>query len=388
MVTYLVLSYVLSGIGLLIYQFGIKNRASKKQRKYIIYLIVLLSILLPSFIIQAPSTLFGPKEHVHLELPDEMHDEPILNDELIICYNEAKNQDDFCQCEILQQSSIVLYKPNRFYNFLLAMRAPLVWTFIGFGLLLLLTLILRIIYLEYIIRNSHISTKTIEGKSYHILKPQIDLPVGSFRLRQKYIIWEPILDHLDETEQYAVLLHEIAHLDNRDTWEQIGLSILQFFWFINPLFYFIKKEINLLNEYIADSFAVSKTGDVKAYANLLVKMKTQQQVLLTQQFGKHPLELRVQELFQPEKRFSRSGLLVMLTCGLMLLSSAASAYVLYDQTADFEEYCLLYEQHETTGKNYFCKTCLLEKFKNTDTEKPGFFEEAEKAGPSDSTSAQ
>ncbi len=74
-----------------------------------------------------------------------------------------------------------------------------------------------------------------------------------------------------------ILKHEMVHIEQKHSRDKIFIEIItSIFWF-NPFFYFIKKEINLSHDYLADKKAV-KNSDTKAFA----------QMLLASQFsGKH-----------------------------------------------------------------------------------------------------
>jgi len=103
-------------------------------------------------------------------------------------------------------------------------------------------------------------------------------------------------------------------------------------------------------------------GNPKGYANLLIKLKEQQSVGLMQQVGTHPFKARILALFHPPKTASKHLLLgfVMLITVFMSAISVGSAPIVNQQSVEFEEYCCLQNEYEHTGKEVFCKSCLLE----------------------------
>jgi beta-lactamase regulating signal transducer with metallopeptidase domain len=66
-----------------------------------------------------------------------------------------------------------------------------------------------------------------------------------------------------------ILKHEMVHIEQKHTFDKIILEIItSVFWF-NPFYHLIKKEINLIHEYLADKKAV-KQSDTKAFAQMLL----------------------------------------------------------------------------------------------------------------------
>jgi hypothetical protein len=64
-----------------------------------------------------------------------------------------------------------------------------------------------------------------------------------------------------------ILEHEMVHIEQKHSIDKIFIEIIcSVFWF-NPFFYFIKKEISLIHEYLADKKAI-KQADSKAFAQM------------------------------------------------------------------------------------------------------------------------
>jgi TonB-dependent SusC/RagA subfamily outer membrane receptor len=90
----------------------------------------------------------------------------------------------------------------------------------------------------------------------------------------KNIFWRNDIS-LDEETGKQILQHEIVHIKQKHSWDKIFMqSVLCFYW-INPFYYFIKRELYLIHEFIADEKAV-KHSDADAFAKML----------LTAQFGR------------------------------------------------------------------------------------------------------
>ncbi len=285
--------------------------------------------------------------------------QPSLSDEVQVCYNQAIAQEDFCQCDELKQESMILYKRYNLYETAIDYKFYLQIILGTTALCIFVWLVFRCFFLVRLIRNSKQELKWIDGKPYYLLYDENnEILAASFRLWKRYIVWRPALDQLPENEQQAILYHEIAHIENKDTWQQIGMSLLQIFWFLNPVYYTIRKELHLLDEFLADAFAATKTGSERTYAALLIRLKEQQQFGLLQLFGAHPFKSRILQLAQPTTTNRRSLLPTIIVLCAMFFIGFETTPVLTGQSRDFFEYELVQQEHLKTGKTYFCKTCL------------------------------
>jgi len=307
-----------------------------------------------------PDFQFEQVTHSHSPFLD--HESVDLEDEISICYNKAASETDFCECQDLAENNLILYKEDKIYDSLIPVLgyiAPIVLTL---GLLILLLLGFKIYTLYRVIQSSTIKEREINGKIYHILyNNHSEFPAASFRLLKQYIIWNPSLDKLSDQEQEAILMHEIAHLENRDTWELITLHLLQIFWLINPVYYKLKHEIALLNEYLADDFAIQKVGDRLTYAGLLIKIKEQQNCLLVASFGASSLSKRIKEILEPTSTSLSSMAPVTLSLVFVLtITGFVSALPIHQQEQAIQQYEYIQKQYQQTGKDYFCKTCLYD----------------------------
>jgi len=82
------------------------------------------------------------------------------------------------------------------------------------------------------------------------------------------LFWKDSI-HLQSDLGRQILKHEMVHIEQKHSWDNIFTEIAtSLFWF-NPFFYFIKKEINLIHEYLADKKAV-QNSDTKAFAQMLL----------------------------------------------------------------------------------------------------------------------
>lgn len=355
-ITHITFSYILSVVGYGIYWFWVRRRVAAQHKKWAIYTVLSLSLLLPLGLVQSNPLFFTEQPHTEIEF----HDEPVLTKELLACYARTSSQEGFCHCEKVQQLNLVQFKENTFYDTLLSYQSTihLLTAIIAGSILLILSF--KLLQLVRLVAHSKKEKRIIDGKTYTILHTNQSILAASFRLRNRYIIWHPSLNNLTTKEQDAILQHEIAHINNKDTWEQIGLCLIQIAWLFNPVFYFIRKELNLINEFLADTFAVEKTGDVKTYANLILKLKSSQQHGLVHQLAQHPIQERIIQLFEPKPKSSFLPVWLFIIGSFMVMTSWTTAPLVSQQNTEFEEYCYLRKEYKDSGRNVFCKNCLFE----------------------------
>ena len=360
---YLLLGYLLSILAFVVYRFFIKNKITPKQRKTYIYSTVILSLVLPLLFLQSGNLFpFASEQTASIVRPDDFVNEPVLDKALSSCYDKVTSQEGLCHCEQLQQSNLLYYQPNVFYNFTIRNKAIIQYITVSIAALVLLGLLFKIGYLLFLITTGSVQKRTIDNKNYRILRREGDFMAASFRLWYSYVLWHPSLDLMSEEEQKAILMHEISHLKNGDTFEQIGLAFLQIVWIINPVFYFIKKELELINEFIADQFALDKTGNPKLYATLLVKLKEKQQIGLAQHVSGNILKTRLLAIINRQKFIYMRYMpaIIIVVASLMLAISASTVPLMSEQYALYEEYCMMHDEHTKTGKTVFCRSCLYE----------------------------
>lgn len=66
-----------------------------------------------------------------------------------------------------------------------------------------------------------------------------------------------------------VMKHEMAHIEQKHTYDKIVIEIVRAIFWFNPFFHLIKKEVHLIHEYLADHKAIKK-ADTKAFAQMLL----------------------------------------------------------------------------------------------------------------------
>ena len=92
-----------------------------------------------------------------------------------------------------------------------------------------------------------------------------DAPFSYF----KNLFWKDSIS-LQSDLGRQILKHEMVHIEQKHTWDKILISTVQSLFWFNPVFYFLKKEIALIHEYLADKKSIEKS-DTKAFAQMLLR---------------------------------------------------------------------------------------------------------------------
>jgi len=68
-----------------------------------------------------------------------------------------------------------------------------------------------------------------------------------------------------------ILIHELAHIQNRHSWDLLVADVCIFFQWFNPASWLLKQELQNIHEYEADETVIEKGVDAKQYQLLLIK---------------------------------------------------------------------------------------------------------------------
>jgi N-acetylmuramoyl-L-alanine amidase len=108
----------------------------------------------------------------------------------------------------------------------------------------------------------------------------------------KYIFWHTDID-LRSDDGQRMLEHELTHVREWHSVDKLLIQLLLVFGWINPILWLIKKELEMIHEFIADQKAV-QDGDTAALASmLLTAIYPQQRTLLTHSFFFSPIKRRI-----------------------------------------------------------------------------------------------
>lgn len=345
MIIYLLTSSLLSVCCLLLYLGWIRKQASPIRRKYFLWIGTVTSLLIPVVLVMWQNPSAAPASYWH----DLAFAAPV---------SDAQIQ-QYCECASPNYSHRLLYRTHALYNLLLTHRDWIGYlTLVAVGFVLIKSII-QLAYLQYIIRHSNTSSLVVDDQKLTLLAPRKSLSVGAFWLGKAYIIWQAELGELNEQERMAIYRHECSHIRQGNTVEKLGMNLLQCLWWFNPAFYYLRRELNLLSEYIADEAALADWGDKKAYAHLLLRLATAGSLPIVSTFNKGSLESRIQQVLTAPKphRSSFMGVilaLLLLETGLAFPTAAGISGGLQE----LETYQhLIFAQPQAVDAIIFCPDC-------------------------------
>ena len=140
--------------------------------------------------------------------------------------------------------------------------------------------------------------ENFEGISFY----QTDLEEAPFSFFKSLFWKNSIAIQSDLGRQ--ILKHEMVHIEQKHSWDKIFLEIITALFWFNPFFYLIKKEINLIHEYLADKKAL-KNSDTKAFAQMLLASHfSGKQLPATSPFLSSNLKKRLTMLKKSKTKFS------------------------------------------------------------------------------------
>lgn len=128
----------------------------------------------------------------------------------------------------------------------------------------------------------------------------------------RYIFWNDEID-IRSASGKQILQHELTHVRQRHSVDKMLIQLVLVAGWFNPFFWLLKKEMDMIHEFIADKRSV-RDGDTAALAKmLLTAVYPQQQFELTHPFFFSPIKRRLQMLTNNKNpRFSYLRRLVAL----------------------------------------------------------------------------
>ncbi|MES2373920.1 MAG: N-acetylmuramoyl-L-alanine amidase [Bacteroidota bacterium] len=129
------------------------------------------------------------------------------------------------------------------------------------------------------------------GDIYLVLTQAKGTPFSFFR----YIFWNEEIDIRSEAGK-QILQHELTHVQQKHSFDKLFMQVMLIGGWFNPFFWLVRKEMDMIHEFIADKKAVNN-GDTAALAQMLLTAAyPQQQFALTHPFFFSPIKRRLQML--------------------------------------------------------------------------------------------
>ena len=85
----------------------------------------------------------------------------------------------------------------------------------------------------------------------------------------KSIFWNNAID-LHSKPGQQIFNHEIAHVKEKHSYDKIFMNLILIFFWINPFFWLMRKELYMIHEFIADKEAL-EDNDINAFAEMILQ---------------------------------------------------------------------------------------------------------------------
>ncbi|PJE45537.1 MAG: hypothetical protein CUR34_11860 [Sediminibacterium sp.] len=151
------------------------------------------------------------------------------------------------------------------------------------------------------------SCKTV-GEIFLILTKAKGAPFSFF----SYIFWHESIDLRSDAGK-QMMQHELTHVQQKHSIDKIIIQLVLIAGWFNPFFWLIKKEMEMIHEFIADKKAVANGDSASLAQMLLAAAYPQQHYLLTNPFFFSPIKRRLQMITKnTNPRFSYMRRLIVL----------------------------------------------------------------------------
>jgi len=181
-------------------------------------------------------------------------------------------------------TDIDLSLQSKWYN--LNWQALLTVTYISVSLILLTGMVSALVRIYRLLKNN--SCKSL-GEVFVVLTNANGTPFSFF----SYIFWNDAIDLKSESGK-QILQHELTHVKQKHSIDKILIQLVLIVGWFNPFFWLIKKEMDMIHEFIADQHTI-ENGDAASLAEmLLTAVYPQQKYLLANPFFFSPIKRRIQ----------------------------------------------------------------------------------------------
>src|SRR5450759_4607028 len=93
------------------------------------------------------------------------------------------------------------------------------------------------------------------------------------------IFWNDKID-INTATGKQIFQHEVAHVQEKHSYDKVFINIILIFFWINHFFWLIRKELNIIHEFIADKKAL-EDSDTAAFAAMILQATYPQQQFLS-----------------------------------------------------------------------------------------------------------
>jgi len=111
----------------------------------------------------------------------------------------------------------------------------------------------------------------------------------------KSIFWNDAID-LHSSSGQQIFNHEVAHVKEKHSYDKLFMNLVLIFFWINPFFWLMRKELYMIHEFVADKEAL-EDSDINAFAEMILQtLYPGQNFSITNNFFYSPLKRRIMML--------------------------------------------------------------------------------------------
>ena len=148
----------------------------------------------------------------------------------------------------------------------------------------------------------------------------------------KNIFWNNAID-INSNSGSRILKHELAHVSERHTYDKLFINVVLLFFWCNPIFWLLRKELNMIHEFTADRKSV-EDGDTSAFAAMILQTTyPSQRFELTNNFFYSPIKRRLAMLTKNNKNMTYFSRILVLPVAAILFAAFTLKTKMYAVTS-------------------------------------------------------
>ncbi|MCP9751380.1 N-acetylmuramoyl-L-alanine amidase [Ferruginibacter sp. HRS2-29] len=136
----------------------------------------------------------------------------------------------------------------------------------------------------------------------------------------KNIFWNDAIN-MNTDNGGRILRHELAHVEQKHSHDKLFINIVLIFFWCNPIFWLLRKELNMIHEFTADKKAV-ENGDTAAFAAMILQAAyPHHQLALANNFFYSPIKRRLAMLTKNNQKVSYISRLLVLPLAAIVFAA-------------------------------------------------------------------
>lgn len=168
---------------------------------------------------------------------------------------------------------------------------PLSWENILWAIYLLIAVLLLSIFLVTLFRIYKLKRMYPSIKMQDILFINTDAKGTPFSFL-RFIFWNNAID-IATLQGQQIFNHEVVHIREKHSYDKIFIQLVLIFFWINPFFWLIRRELSMIHEFIADKKSL-ESADSSGFATMLLQsIYPGQTFSLTNNFFHSPIKRRL-----------------------------------------------------------------------------------------------